>query len=212
LGDGGRFIVVYSIFKNLMMFNYPQNRTRVRSFICFLFPTVLVFSSFQVSYSQTDEPSPKVNSINKKNTATISGFVKDKNSGEMLGGVNVAVLPNGVITATNKYGFYSITIPRNTTNIYKSVVANYPTFQMDSFSWSGQIDSFVNFVENKSSHSIIDCFSIILGLQVFIKKDKSFFESAHKQNRRHHLGFSTVILSSSLNLNRKDEKFILHIR
>lgn len=128
-----------------MMLFYPQIRTRVRSFAFFLFPTILVFSSFQVSYSQAEDPSTKINSTNKRNTVTISGFVKDQNSGEMLGGVNVAVLPNGVITATNKYGFYSITIPRNTTNIYKSVVANYPTFQMDSFSWSGQIDSFVNF-------------------------------------------------------------------
>ncbi len=84
-------------------------------------------------------------SVSTKNNVTVSGFVQDETSGEMLGGVNVVIYSTGVITTTNRYGFYSITIPRNTKSNSITVMANYPSFRLDSFQWRAQRDTFVNF-------------------------------------------------------------------
>jgi hypothetical protein len=54
--------------------------------------------------------------IHAQNEYTLSGFVKDGNSGEPLFGVNIIVdSKNG--TTTNEYGFYSITIAQGTYNV-----------------------------------------------------------------------------------------------
>ena len=42
---------------------------------------------------------------------TISGYVKDKETGEVLIGANVVVLELSAGRSTNNYGFFSITIP-----------------------------------------------------------------------------------------------------
>ncbi|GGB95486.1 TonB-dependent receptor [Dyadobacter sediminis] len=44
---------------------------------------------------------------------TISGFVREKGSLELLPGVNVYVRNSAVGTVTNTYGFYSVTIPKS---------------------------------------------------------------------------------------------------
>lgn len=43
---------------------------------------------------------------------TISGFVREKGSLELLPGVNVYIRNSSVGTATNTYGFYSVTVPK----------------------------------------------------------------------------------------------------
>jgi len=43
---------------------------------------------------------------------TISGFVREKGSRELLPGVNVYIENSAFNTATNTYGFYSLTIPK----------------------------------------------------------------------------------------------------
>lgn len=53
---------------------------------------------------------------------TISGFVKEQNSGELLIGVNIFVSGTQVGTTSNAYGFYSLTLPTDTYNIVYSFV------------------------------------------------------------------------------------------
>ena len=42
---------------------------------------------------------------------TISGYVKDKATGEDLIGANVMVVGQSIGTSANGYGFYSLTLP-----------------------------------------------------------------------------------------------------
>ncbi len=42
---------------------------------------------------------------------TVSGFIKEKDSGELLPGVNVYPENSSITTSSNNYGFYSITLP-----------------------------------------------------------------------------------------------------
>ncbi|MEM9549236.1 MAG: TonB-dependent receptor [Bacteroidota bacterium] len=51
---------------------------------------------------------------------TISGYVSDKKSGEMLVGANVYLFDKSKGTQTNEYGFYSLTLPKGTKRIYYS--------------------------------------------------------------------------------------------
>ena len=63
---------------------------------------------------------------------TLSGFVRDKETGENLIGVSVYNPATGDGTATNTYGFYSITLPRDSVNLVVSYVGyerlNYFTY------------------------------------------------------------------------------------
>ncbi|HEY8402487.1 MAG TPA: TonB-dependent receptor [Cytophagaceae bacterium] len=51
----------------------------------------------------------------KTNKVTISGYVKEKGSGELLPGVVIFVKELSTGTETNTYGFYSVTIPKSDT-------------------------------------------------------------------------------------------------
>src|SRR5690349_6599410 len=42
---------------------------------------------------------------------TISGYVKDEGSGEVLINATVTMQPTGVAVMTNSYGYYSVTLP-----------------------------------------------------------------------------------------------------
>ncbi len=53
---------------------------------------------------------------------TVSGYVKEKSSGELLVGVNVYVAGTQTGTTTNKYGFYSISLPAGNTELTYSYV------------------------------------------------------------------------------------------
>jgi hypothetical protein len=77
---------------------------------------------------------------NKQKKHTISGYIYDKNSGEMLGDVSVLALPDEVITSSNKYGFFSQTLNEGP----KLIIIKFPGFQLDSILWSGKTDTAVN--------------------------------------------------------------------
>lgn len=63
---------------------------------------------------------------------TISGFVRDKETGENLIGVSVYNPTTGQGTATNTYGFYSLTLPQDSVNLVVSYVGyenlNFKTY------------------------------------------------------------------------------------
>ena len=70
-------------------------------------------------------------SQNEKNEfATISGFVSDISSGENLIGVNIYLDSLDLGTTTNKFGFYSVTVPTGNININFSFVG-YETYSQN---------------------------------------------------------------------------------
>jgi hypothetical protein len=69
---------------------------------------------------------------------SISGYVTEKSSGEMLGGVAVALYPSRYSTSTNSYGFYSISVRKN---VPQKIYYRFPGFQLDSFIWSAKSDT-----------------------------------------------------------------------
>lgn len=58
---------------------------------------------------------------------TLSGYVKDSLSGETLIGATIAVNGQGKSIGSNQYGFYSITLPAGTYNIYVTFAGYLPT-------------------------------------------------------------------------------------
>ncbi len=58
----------------------------------------------------------------KKKTATISGFIKDALSGEVLIGASVFVKDPFAGASANAYGFYSLSLPQNRYELYVSVL------------------------------------------------------------------------------------------
>lgn len=79
-----------------------------------------------------------------ENRITLSGFVSDIETGEYYGNVRVTVLPDGISTYTNTYGFYSLTLKGET---FPKRVAYYQMggFELDSFAWNGKLDTSVHF-------------------------------------------------------------------
>ncbi|MDR6197655.1 TonB-dependent receptor [Siphonobacter sp. SORGH_AS_0500] len=75
----------------------------IRILPAFLFFNLL-FDSV-LSFSQTSS------TIKQQSVATISGYVREKGSQEALLGVSVLVEGTSLGTATNAYGFYSLTLP-----------------------------------------------------------------------------------------------------
>lgn len=75
---------------------------------------------------------------------TLSGFVSDIETGEYYGNVRITVLPEGVSTYTNNYGFYSVTLNKGSID---RRVAYYQLggFEIDSFVWSSGTDTSVHF-------------------------------------------------------------------
>lgn len=57
---------------------------------------------------------------------TLSGYVKDSLSGETLIGATIAVNGQGKSIGSNQYGFYSITLPADTYNIYVTFAGYLP--------------------------------------------------------------------------------------
>ncbi len=77
-----------------------------------LFSILAILISFSM-YSQTKK-------------TTISGYIKEKNSGELLIGVNIYLEGTQIGTVSNTYGFYSFTIPQQKANIVYSFVGYKP--------------------------------------------------------------------------------------
>lgn len=63
-----------------------------------------------------------VEGVLAQSIVSISGYVRDKSSGEGLIGAVVQVKNSNVATSTNSYGFYSLSIPEFTTNLVVSFV------------------------------------------------------------------------------------------
>ena len=62
----------------------------------------------------------------QKENYTISGYVKEKGSGELLIGVNIYIKGTQTGTVTNNYGFYSLSIPEQELNLTYSYVSYMP--------------------------------------------------------------------------------------
>lgn len=57
---------------------------------------------------------------NKQKKQTVSGYVYDKSTGEVLIGATVFSAETGKGTSTNNYGFYSLTVPENSNTVWVS--------------------------------------------------------------------------------------------
>jgi len=78
---------------------------------------ILVFTGcFSVAYAQTP--------ASRKHT--ISGYVRESGSGELLIGVTVYLPQLKTGTATNTYGFYSLTLPADSLELVYSFVGYRP--------------------------------------------------------------------------------------
>ncbi len=76
-------------------------------------------------------------------TFTLSGFVSDIETGEYYGNVRILVLPEGLSTYTNNYGFYSITVSRSDSK--KRIYYQMGGFELDSILIDAQRDTSIHF-------------------------------------------------------------------
>lgn len=81
---------------------------------------------------------------------TLSGFIYDDNNGETMIGANVFVKELGTGTASNVYGFYSITLPNGEYNIEVSFVGYEKKTKKIDFNKSNKF----NFRISKSSYNL----------------------------------------------------------
>ncbi|MBP6385526.1 MAG: TonB-dependent receptor [Pseudarcicella sp.] len=83
---------------------------------------------------------------------TISGYVKEKNSGELLPGVNASIKEKKIGNQTNKYGFFSLTFnPEGENTITFSFVGYKTTYQIISGKQSQEIT-----VELEPENNLLD--------------------------------------------------------
>ncbi len=73
---------------------------------------------------------------------SISGYIREKSSGEMLSGATIYLYPSKIATFSNTYGFYSITLA---SNVPQKIYVKEPGFQLDSADWDAQNDTFKSF-------------------------------------------------------------------
>ena len=97
----------------------------IGAMVCFLL-------GFTVSAVNAQAPTQK---------ASISGYLREKSSGEMLGNVVVAAAPSNTRTLSNSYGFFSITLTKGQP---QWVYFRFPGFYTDSLYWSAKLDTAVN--------------------------------------------------------------------
>ncbi len=97
----------------------------IGAMVCFLL-------GFTVSAVNAQAPTQK---------ASISGYLREKSSGEMLGNVVVAAAPSNTRTLSNSYGFFSITLRKGQP---QWVYFRFPGFYTDSLYWSAKLDTAVN--------------------------------------------------------------------
>lgn len=62
----------------------------------------------------------RISSRDLNRTFTISGYLSDKNTGELLVGANVYLFDKSKGTQTNEYGFYSLSLPKGIKRMYYS--------------------------------------------------------------------------------------------
>jgi hypothetical protein len=93
-----------------------------------LFSILLTFSFISIGYGQ--------------NKVSISGYIRERSSGEMLSGATILLQPTNVVTNSNSYGFYSLTIQKG---LVEKVFVNVPGFYLDSIFWDTERDTFISF-------------------------------------------------------------------
>ncbi len=64
--------------------------------------------------------------LSAQQTHTISGYVKEQHSGELLVGVNIYLPGTTTGTTTNRYGFYSISLPADSVKLIYSFLGYQP--------------------------------------------------------------------------------------
>ena len=79
---------------------------------------------------------------------TISGFVRDKETGENLIGVSIYNPASGQGTATNAYGFYSLTLPQDSVTLVVSYVG-YERLSYNTYLSSNREQNFNLVASNK---------------------------------------------------------------
>ena len=89
------------------------------------------------------EETPEENGL-RVNKHTISGFVTDEESGEALIGTNVYVNELGAGSATNGYGFYSITVPEGVYTVSYSYIGYQKKDITETLYQSMEIDVALN--------------------------------------------------------------------
>jgi hypothetical protein len=86
-----------------------------------------VFSGLPIGYTINGS---QVTLYYKRNyQVTLSGFVREKHSGELLIGASVSTKPLVAGAITNAYGFYSITLPADTYQLVVNYVGYQPALQ-----------------------------------------------------------------------------------
>src|SRR5215212_6930917 len=61
--------------------------------------------------------------------ATLNGYITDKKTGERLFGASIFILDKNLGTTSNSFGFYSITIPRDSIELSFSYAGYTPQIQ-----------------------------------------------------------------------------------
>ena len=84
---------------------------------------------------------PSLHAQTPTQKASISGYLREKSSGEMLGNVVVAAAPSNTRTLSNSYGFFSITLTKGQS---QWVYFRFPGFYADSLYWTAKADTAVN--------------------------------------------------------------------
>jgi outer membrane receptor protein involved in Fe transport len=71
--------------------------------------------------------------VSAQSSVTLSGFIKEKGSGELLPGVSVYVPGTSYGAVSNSYGFYSLTLPRESDSLL--VVFSSVAYQSQAHTW-----------------------------------------------------------------------------
>ena len=74
-----------------------------------------------------------ITAFSQSNKITISGYVREAGSQELLIGVNIYIKGTQVGTTTNNYGFYSLTIPQQEAEVVFSYVGYSPQLIKQKF-------------------------------------------------------------------------------
>jgi len=127
--------------------------------------------------SQTDRSREQILSPVKH---TISGYLKDKASGEVLIGANIYIRGTYLGTTTNAYGFYSLTLPAN----------SYPVV----FSYVGYKDFLMNINLEKDEEATVEMETSSLTIKEVLIQSKNEQEEI-RNNSAGEFRFSSKTLS-----------------
>lgn len=117
--------------------------------------------------TETDN-NPVINKSSEKNKYSISGYLRDKTTGEILIGASVYAKGTTIGTFTNGYGFYSLTLPADEYEI------------VFSFIGYKSISQIIDLKKDFSISSDLETSNIeIKAVEVFADKEDEIFVSLH---------------------------------